>query len=152
MDIFPNIKTDLQSITKTGDSARNTEDNISDNSKREALQVQLAYKTQEQSAFFSKCPPEIRNSVYKLLLQSLHTIVADEQLVVSGKHAQHDWQMSYSVYVAQQFEFSATFLRTCRAMCHEAYPVLYGQNVFAFNSPTDMNSFRLRKLEVDYGK
>ena len=152
MDTPPKIRTDLLTITKIGDNVRNAEDNISDNSKREALQVQLALKTQEQSAFFSKCPPEIRNNVYKLLLQSLHTIVADEQLVTSSRRAQHDWQMSYSLYVPQQFEFSATFLRTCRAMCHEAYPVLYGQNVFAFNSPTDMNSFRLRKLEIDYGK
>lgn len=46
----------------------------------------------------------------------------------------------------------ATILRTCRRIYQEALPVLYGDNLFQFYTPLELNLFKTHGIMKNNGK
>lgn len=79
---------------------------------------------------FFTLPPEIRNRVYDL------SLCIDGEICPIGWGLHNRWQhVGPSSGTGQVI--SATLLRTCRQVYHEAVPILYGKNHFSFlDGPT----------------
>lgn len=125
--------------------------------------LQLAYRNQKDSVFFGKLPPEICNRIYAHLLVLNDAIVVEINTWIIAP----DW-MSWGlgcipnqhchVSVGYQGPFvgdnrepllDAAMARTCRLSVYEAYPILYGQNVFSFHDSGDMHKFERAGTLVD---
>ena len=105
------------------------------------------YEHQSDCAFFIKLPLEIRNKIYEDLLLSSETITPDQQLL--GKTRK---KKTYDRgYYEPAAGLDARILASCRAICYEAYPILYGRNTFSFNSAYDAIGFRSDGLKDNYG-
>ena len=94
-------------------------------------QLQIAYEKQKDSVFFGKFPPEIRNRIYTYLLVVEREIKVD----IDNEYApEKQEKIGYAgPYIGNDAELDATFSRTCRLTVYETYPILYGENVFAFS-------------------
>ncbi|KAK0709930.1 hypothetical protein B0T26DRAFT_755062 [Lasiosphaeria miniovina] len=75
-----------------------------------------AMATTNGSPRFLAFPPEIRNSIYRLLLRH-------RAALMKGLHEKEQWS-SYPV------KLSAQLLRTCRQVRAEGLPILNGENTF----------------------
>jgi len=94
---------------------------------------------QFESPLFAKLPAEIRLKIYTLLLvstdpiKSPHLLLSNEPvLLLNDRHPVPS--------------IDATFLRTCQQFYHEAMPVLYGKNTFAFSCASGPHRFAYEQL------
>lgn len=140
MDVSPCIKHDAASKSKLDNNL-----NIRMNQLSQSLTQ--AYQAQSKSPYFDLLPAEVRNKIYEHLLISPHTITRERQAVGPLKH-----NSRYAIRCQRPLEIDAAILRTCRAIAHEGYPVLYGHNIFSFTSPTQMRYFKLEGLETERGR
>jgi len=129
--INPNIGTNLES--PIGNARTQTFTTLSQ-----------AYEAQQISPFFSLIPAEVRNEIYEYLLLSPNIIDHVGPPAISSPS-------NFPHYVRFKLHIDATVLRTCRAICYEGYPVLYGRNLFSFLSPGDMTNFNLGGLVPVFG-
>lgn len=113
------------------------DDGFEDTLAQSAL-LRSTYERQQECFLFSKLPGELRNNIYELLLVSSEIITPDQQLFGLSKILAQTHLGGYKPAAG----LDATFLQTCRAIHHEAFPILYRKNVFKFNSSLKMMTFR----------
>lgn len=104
-----------------------------------------AYQNQKQSLFFTRLSPEIRIMIFENLLVSKGIIARTDG---PRRYPKED---GISMIVPIK-SLNTMLLHTCRAAIYEGYPILYGSNTFGFDSPSDMNNFKLGGLETDFGR
>lgn len=75
-------------------------------------------RAKSTSPFQKKLPPEIRITIYKLLLVNRKL----SEVGSIGKACNHGKSL--------KFELTPAILRTCKAIRNEAEPILYGSNIF----------------------
>lgn len=100
-------------------------------------QLRSAYERQDNCVLFSKLPGELRNKIYQLLLVSDESVTPQQQLLGLSKAMKHMHHGGYKPAAG----LDATLLQTCRAIHHEALPILYGSNTFMFNKSVSMWQF-----------
>ena len=86
-----------------------------------------------RSPLFTKLPVEVRVMIYRRLLVSSEPILKAHELIgyktiVAGNH--HPIS-----------DLDSRLMRTCRAVYEETLPILYGNNIFEFHSPTAISLF-----------
>ena len=105
------------------------------------------YENQSNCGFFIKLPLEIRNKIYEDMLMSNETITPKQQLLGKTRKKQ-TYERGYYKPAAG---LDARILASCRAICYEAYPILYGRNTFSFDGAYDVMCFGSDGLKDDYG-
>ena len=90
--------------------------------------LQRAYRMQESSILFGRCPGEIRNKIYEYLL------ITDEEI---------DHRQMRCVSSMKSVVPGGQIVRTCRAVLCESYPILYGRNIFSFTHRCNMIHFQM---------
>ena len=103
------------------------------------MQLQQAYQMQKGSIFFNEFPAEIRNKVYAYLLRAQGLVALDHQVNANIELEEEDLEVF--VDTKHPVRLCAAIIRTCRACAYETYPILYGQNVFAFYDSLEIENF-----------
>ena len=98
-------------------------------------------ETQGSCAFLTILPPELRNQVYE------HLLISDE-VIVGKKQIKRYKPGGYRPAAG----LDARILVSCRTIYNEAYPILYGRNVFQFEMDAEMECFRDLGLPFRFSK
>ncbi|KAG7005195.1 hypothetical protein G7Y79_00021g050620 [Physcia stellaris] len=102
---------------------------------------------QPESPFFNKLPAEIRSSVYQYLLRSNRDrILIRTTRLMSPAVIELVRKKVYSDDSESLDFMDATILRTCRRIYQEALPMLYGDNLFQFYTPAELNLFKTHSI------
>ena len=107
--------------------------------------LQSAYHKQRESMFFNKLPSEIRVEIYAYLLIA-HGVISPNNQPIDVWH--NRYSLEDHVVNEQAPGLHATIARTCRASLYEAYPILYGQNVFSFYTSYHIHCFEQTGLSM----
>lgn len=102
------------------------------------------YERQNQAGclFFTKLPLEIREMIYYHLLIAEGDLKSEKRIMGEDRETMRFDNRIYT----PAFDLDSRILRTCRAICSEAYPILYGRNTFSFASDNDMVNFKGAEL------
>jgi hypothetical protein len=89
---------------------------------------------------FLTLPVEIRLMIYEELVLGPKILVdpASKTLFILDYGR---WPMSFDCATASSVRNNFTVLRTCKQVNHQAAPVVYGQNIFMFVSPSYFKNF-----------
>ena len=120
-------------------AARGTTKSMSINMGNRLTQLQQAYQMQKSSIFFNKLPGETRNQIYAYLLRAQGSVALDHR--VNAKIELEEEDLEVFVDTKHPTRLCAAIIRTCRACAYETYPILYGQNVFAFGDSLEIENF-----------
>lgn len=117
-------------------------DSLDQNPRTTLTLLQLAYRRQKDSAFFTRFPAEIRHKVYECLLIAHEIITPDHRLLDAIEDRRRRFG-DYGVGMKLAAGLHGKIVRTCRACVYETYPILYGQNQFSFGRVEEFNDFKL---------
>jgi len=117
---------------------------VHEDSDTDSATAQLPYEKQEHCAFLTKLPLELRKMVYEHLLVCGEIITPDRQVLGEGRRMYLELN---GVDYTPAKGLDATILQSCEAIYHEAYPILYGQNVFEFQDAYDISGFKSRGIK-----
>ncbi|KAF2438619.1 hypothetical protein P171DRAFT_437057 [Karstenula rhodostoma CBS 690.94] len=114
-------------------------------------------KTQTQSPFFSKLPPEIRFMIYEMVLCE----TAQVHIIVKGCKREGDTTQMYGRTCVEPRRYcppgsrcrvQSQLLLTCRMVYREAIDILYSKNAFIFQSEYDFVLFGRQTVPRHLGK